>query len=111
MEFIPSGSVKDTSEATLDSRYLIMASDMSAAKAKAMKNDASGFDLDDFVSKLVTFMGGRKGGINKQRGGSEEIEEEEEEEDEDEDDSPLDWEEVGRLALMKSHRVPVIDFM
>ena len=87
-----------------------MASDMSAAKAKAMKNDASGFDMDDFVSKLVTYMGGRKGGIQKHREESEEIDEEDEDDDDD-DDSPLDWEKVGRLTLAKSHRVPVIDFM
>lgn len=104
--------VKDTSEATLDSRYLILASDMGAAKAKAMKNDGSGFDVDDFLSKLVTYMGGRKGGINRHREGSEELEqEEEEEEDDDDDDSPLDWEKTGQLALAKSHRVPAMDFM
>ncbi|KAF8515438.1 Nse4 C-terminal-domain-containing protein [Gautieria morchelliformis] len=91
--------VKDTSEATLDSRYLIMASDMGAAKAKAMKNDAGGFDLDDFVSKLVTYMG------------QHEDEEEEDDEDDEDEDEPLNWEKVGRLTLAKSHRVPVIDFM
>jgi hypothetical protein len=103
--------VKDTSEATLDSRYLIMASDMGAAKAKAMKNDAGGFDVDDFVSKLITFMGGRRGGM-KEREGSESVEPLAEEDEDDEDDgSNLDWEKVGRLGLAKSHRVPVIDFM
>jgi hypothetical protein len=94
----------------LDSRYLIMASDMGAAKARAMKNDAGGFDVDDFVSKLITYMGGRKGGMNKDREESVENEQQEDEDDDD-GDSPLEWEKIGRLALAKSHRVPVMDLM
>ncbi|KAF8586698.1 hypothetical protein K439DRAFT_1386760 [Ramaria rubella] len=105
------GKVKDTSEATLDSRYLMMASDMGAAKAKAMKSDAGGFDMDDFVSKLITYMGGRKGGLKREDSEGVEQQEEDEEDDDDGGDSLLDWEKVGRLALAKSHRVPVMDFM
>ena len=86
-----------------------MASDMGAAKARAMKNDAGGFDVDDFVSKLITYMGGRKGGLNKSPEGSEDNDSQEE--DEDDGDSPLDWEKIARLALAKSHRVPVMDLM
>ena len=87
---------------------------MHAAKARAMKAGAGAFDVDDFVSKLITFMGGRRGeaGQPKDRasGGTDE-EEEEEEEDYDGDDQPLDWEKIGRKALAKSRRVPVMDFM
>src|SRR5258708_25221968 len=49
-------------EATLDSAFLVTASNMHAAKARAMKAGAGAFDVDDFVSKLITFMGGRRGG-------------------------------------------------
>ncbi|KAI0278475.1 Nse4 C-terminal-domain-containing protein [Russula aff. rugulosa BPL654] len=49
-------------EATLDSAFLLTASNMHAAKARAMKAGAGAFDIDDFVSKLITFMGGRRGG-------------------------------------------------
>jgi len=49
-------------EATLDSAFLLTASNMHAAKARAMKAGAGAFDIDDFVSKLITFMGGRRAG-------------------------------------------------
>ena len=66
---------------------------MSAMKARAMKSSAGAFDTDDFVSKLITFMGGRKNAeVN-------------------DEDAPLDWEKVGRKALAKSRRVPAMDFM
>jgi hypothetical protein len=96
--------VKGTQEATLDSAFLVMASHMSAMKARSMKSSAGAFDVENFVSKLITFMGGRK--------------QTEEVDDDDDDaevivdgDAPLDWDKVGRKALAKSRRVPVMDFM
>ena len=100
-------------EATLDSAFLVTASNMHAAKARAMKAGAGAFDIDDFVSKLITFMGGRRGEAgpkDRESGGTDE-DEEEEEEDYDDNDEPLDWEKIGRKALAKSRRVPVMDFM
>jgi hypothetical protein len=113
-------------EATLDSAFLLTASNMHAAKARAMKAGAGAFDIDDFVSKLITFMGGRRGGGGG--GGAEpkdrerrphsqadadydEDVDDDEEEDDDEDDEPLNWERIGRKALAKSRRIPVMDFM
>lgn len=100
-------------EATLDSAFLVTASNMHAAKARAMKAGAGAFDIDDFVSKLITFMGGRRGGAGagKDRAAADEDDEDEEEDDDDDDDEPLDWERIGRKALSKSRRVPVMDFM
>ena len=104
-------------EATLDSAFLLTASNMHAAKARAMKAGAGAFDIDDFVSKLITFMGGRRGGGPQPKdrdhpaatqGGEED---DDDDEDEDEDDEPLNWERIGRKALAKSRRVPVMDFM
>jgi hypothetical protein len=69
-----------------------------------MKSGGSAFDVDEFVSKLITFMGGRKlledqlpddSGADHDGDG----------------DSPLDWEKIGRKALAKSCRVPMLDFM
>jgi Binding domain of Nse4/EID3 to Nse3-MAGE len=81
-----------------------MASHMSAMKARSMKSSAGAFDVESFVSKLITFMGGRK--------------QTEEADDDDNDaevivdgDAPLDWDKVGRKALAKSRRVPAMDFM
>jgi len=111
-------------EATLDSAFLLTASNMHAAKARAMKSGAGAFDIDDFVSKLITFMGGRRGGGGGGGGGrgdrpsqadadydEDEDASEEDDDDDDESDEPLDWERIGRKALAKSRRIPVMDFM
>lgn len=77
-----------------------MASNVGAQKARAMKSGSGAFDVDDFVSKLVKFMGGIK-----------RLEEPSEESDTDETDINLDWEKIGRKALAKSRRVAVMGFM
>jgi hypothetical protein len=91
---------------------------MHAAKARAMKAGAGAFDIDDLVSKLITFMGGRRGGGGagpKDRGRPSQTDadydEDVDDEEDDEDDEPLNWERIGRKALAKSRRIPVMDFM
>jgi len=93
---------------------------MHAAKARAMKAGAGAFDIDDFVSKLITFMGGRRGGGGGGAGPKDrdrpsqadaDYDEDVDDEEDDEDDEPLDWERIGRKALAKSRRIPVMDFM
>ena len=71
-----------------------------------MRADAGGFDVDDFVSKLITFMGGRvQGGRERASVAPSDVEDEEFEA------GPLNWEKIGRKALAKSRRVPAMDFM
>ncbi|KAH9992638.1 Nse4 C-terminal-domain-containing protein [Russula vinacea] len=103
-------------EATLDSAFLLTASNMHAAKARAMKAGAGAFDIDDFVSKLITFMGGRRGGGQPKTGTILLLRKAAKRmtmtrEEDEEDDEPLNWERIGRKALAKSRRVPVMDFM
>ena len=74
---------------------------MGATKARAMKSGSGAFDMDDFISKLITFMGGRRGDQLS----------DESEVDDDDAGHRLDWEKIGRKALAKSRRVPTIDFM
>ncbi|KAI0631545.1 Nse4 C-terminal-domain-containing protein [Trametes polyzona] len=95
--------VKAINEATKDSNLLVRFSNISAAKARAMKSGSGAFDVDDFVARLITYMGGRK--PVSPAGG--------EDEDESEYDAgaPLDWERIARRALAKSRRVPAMDFM
>jgi len=96
-------NVKAPQEATMDAQLLLRASTMGAQKARSMKSGIGAFDIDEFVSKLITFMGGRKqmdqnlddSDVEDDTGG----------------DAPLDWEKIGRKALAKSRRVPVMDFM
>ncbi|KAI0051808.1 hypothetical protein FA95DRAFT_138999 [Auriscalpium vulgare] len=97
------GQVSAPQEATLDSAFLVTASNMGAAKARAMKAGGGAFDVDDFISKLITFMGGR-------RGEPVDVVADSDVED-DGGDTPLDWEKIGRKALAKSRRVPAMDFM
>ncbi|KAL1741860.1 Nse4 C-terminal-domain-containing protein [Schizophyllum fasciatum] len=92
--------VKAPQEATLDSQVLLAASKMGAQKARAMKAGAGGFDVDEFVAKLVTFMGGRRT-----------IGDDGEVDDGLDADDYLDWDLIGRKALAKSRRVPAMTFM
>ena len=77
-----------------------MASNMSALKARSMKTTAGAFDVEDFIEKLISFMGGNKA-----------TEEAAEEGAEMDDTAPLKWDKIGRKALAKSRRVPLMDFM
>lgn len=81
-----------------------MASSMGAQKARAMKSGSGVFDIDEFISKLVTFMGGRKPLVDDHSANESDMEGEG-------DDAPIDWEKIGRKALAKSRRVPVMGFM
>lgn len=105
--FQPFSVVKTTQEAALDSNLFVQMTSAFKhhAQSTLMPGDAGGFDVDDFVSKLVTYMGGNLGGRQRE---SPELDEEDEE---DTNVGPLHWEKVGRLALAKSRRVPVMDFM
>ncbi|KZT43484.1 hypothetical protein SISSUDRAFT_1057496 [Sistotremastrum suecicum HHB10207 ss-3] len=97
--------VETPQDAALDSRLLVIMSDMNATKAKSMKHDTGGFDADDFVARLITFMGGHQDvDVNpSQPNNSQEME--------DEEVGSLEWEKIGRKALAKSRRVPMMSFM
>jgi len=96
--------VKGPQEATLDSHLLLMASNMGAQKARAMKSGSGAFDIDDFVSKLAIFMGGQKSLEDA-------LPDDSDPEDANVNSSTLDWERIGRKAIAKSRRVPAIGFM
>jgi hypothetical protein len=96
--------VKGPQEATLDSHLLLMASNMGAQKARSMKSGSGAFDIDDFVSKLVMFMGGQKSLEDA-------LPDDSDLEDINDISSTLDWDRIGRKALAKSRRVPAMGFM
>lgn len=66
-----------------------------------MKLGSAAFDMDDFVAKLITFMGGSQCLEGNEDDSEVEVEE----------DRELDWSKIGRKALAKSHRVPVTGYM
>ena len=75
-------------------------------KVQAMRSGTGSFDIDDFVSQLLHYM--------RDTPAANVVEEDEDGEGEshvDENDAPLRWDKIGRKALAKSHRVPVMDFM
>ena len=51
-------SVKQTSDATLDSRLLVSTADLSARKTTQLNlgDNTTGIDIEDFVGKCITFM-------------------------------------------------------
>ena len=57
--------VRQTSDATLDSRLLVSAADLSAKRTEQLQlGDATqGIDIDDFVGRCITFM--RRGNVNE----------------------------------------------
>lgn len=77
-------------------------SEMAALKARDLKHSAGGFDVEDFIAKLVTFMGG------PDPTGARRV-------DDDDDDFErgglLDWERFGYMALEHSRRVTGTTFM
>ncbi|KAI9676129.1 MAG: nuclear protein [Caeruleum heppii] len=119
-------SVKQTSDATLDSRLLVSAADLSYKKtAHLTLGDASqGIDVDEFVSKCITFM--RHGptehagstqtsrvsqGRRRRTTVHEDAEENASDADMDEGDA-LNWEWLGRRACFPNNlRPPVPGFL
>ncbi|EEB95416.1 hypothetical protein MPER_05619, partial [Moniliophthora perniciosa FA553] len=93
--------VKNPGEATLDSNLLVRLTTSAHQNARNLRSGSGAFGIDDFLSKLVTFMGGRK--MDQRNPNFSD--------DDDEDDSPLEWEKIGRKAVAKSRRVPVVGFM
>ncbi|KAJ6578657.1 Nse4 C-terminal-domain-containing protein [Mycena vulgaris] len=94
-------NVKNPQEATLDSSFFVKTTTINSRKARALKFGTGTFSIDDFVTKLVGFMGGYKPPEDASSEAS----------DVEEDDSPLDWAKIGRRAMAKSRRVPAMGFM
>ncbi|KAF8214628.1 Nse4 C-terminal-domain-containing protein [Mycena galopus ATCC 62051] len=93
--------VKDLQDATLDSAFLVKATTSGARYARELKFGSGTFDVDDFVTKMIVFMGGYRPPDDVSSEAS----------DIEEDDAYLDWGKIGRRALAKSRRVPAMGFM
>ncbi|KAI9246679.1 Nse4 C-terminal-domain-containing protein [Phascolomyces articulosus] len=76
--------IKNVSEATIDSKLLVMTADLGAQKARNLKLDNDLFNADEFVSKIKTLGGSR---------------------------SKLDWTRIGNRAFEYNQRAHTIDFM
>lgn len=103
--------MKQTSDATIDSRLLVNAADLSYKKAArlALGDGSAAIDVDEFVSKCISYMrrgrgdqsgdpstssqGGRASGDNDAEGGAD-------------DGDALDWDWLGRKACFPNNNRP-----
>jgi hypothetical protein len=113
--------VKQTNDATLDSRLLVNVSDLAYRKANqlVLGDSSTGIDVDEFLSKCLSYM--RNGGhvenddgaaaARRQRNRNSNHESDEESE-YDDAGAPLDWELLGRHACIPyNSRPPVSSFL
>lgn len=85
--------VRNTQEATLDSRLLVLSADLSVQKARKMRVDFNSFDTDEFVSKIISLGGGRHLA------------------DSNNDSAELNWLDIGKQAVRFGKRAVTMDFM
>ena len=98
------GSVKQTSEATMDSQMLVSAGDLAHKRTRRLNvsDNAQGIDLDEFVGKCISFM--NPDGIQQ--------EEEDEQEVTENQGNALDWSFLGTHACFPYNvRPPTIGFL
>ena len=95
--------VRQTSDATLDSRLLVSAADLSAKRTKQLQlGDASqGIDVDDFVSRCITFM--RRGDASR---GTQSRQHRRDDEEDTEDNDCFNWSYLGAAACIPQNLRP-----
>jgi len=96
-------NVKQTSDATLDSRLLVAASDLTLKKISnfAVGTSGVGIDVDEFVSKCIAFMKNANRRQQQHRSS-----------DDDSSDDATNWAYLGRAAAFKGNKRPATsDFL
>ncbi|KDE02640.1 hypothetical protein MVLG_06826 [Microbotryum lychnidis-dioicae p1A1 Lamole] len=105
-------NVTAPSEAVLDSRVLMAASDAGALKARQLKLDADAFDTDQFLVKLAHFMGGSVMTLNqKNKGKGRSQTQDDDKAATERAGRTLRWGRVGRVLASESRRAVVMDLM
>jgi non-structural maintenance of chromosomes element 4 len=113
-----SSSVKQTTDATIDSRLLVTTADMSYRKTVQLTlgDSAQGLDTDEFVSKCITFMRRADGAVQDGphvpssthcRRGRHNVADDDSDMDSDEGDM-LNWEHLGRFACLQHNSRPSV---
>ncbi|CAN9163219.1 unnamed protein product [Alternaria alternata] len=96
------GKVRQTADATVDSRFLVNASDLAGKKLNnSLGNSGVGVDLDQFISKCIYFM--KSGG---HIAGEEDAPAVPVGDNDDEDPDGLDWALLGRQACFPCNKRP-----
>ncbi|KAF9973541.1 nuclear protein [Actinomortierella ambigua] len=123
-------SATGTTEATLDSRLLVLSADLGVEKSRHLRIGQAGFDESDYLTRLVNRMGGHEieadtrgngagsSSSSRRRGNSRRGNDDTMADDDDDDDNDmeapsggLDWSRIGRMAAKWTRRVPTMDFM
>ena len=95
------GNVKQTSDATLDSRLLVSTADLSAKRTTQLNvgDSTTGIDVDDFVTKCINFMRRAAGdGTSTQRQRQQRQSSEDVDDQAFDEGDAFDWEYLGRNA-------------
>ena len=107
-----SGQVKQTSDATIDSRLLVNTAELSYKKTLALiSGDTSqGVDIEDFISKCTQYMrnGEEEGPQASQEPSSTQRRRRRDDEEVEEDGDMLNWEYLGRHACIPSISRPSV---
>lgn len=108
-------NVKQTSDATIDSRLLVNAADLSHRKTAqlALGDSTAGIDVDEFVSKCISYM--RRGpdvstalpsGTQSRR--RHRRSQRENDSDEEDDGDVMNWDWLGRMACLPHNARPTV---
>lgn len=108
-------SVRQTSDATLDSRLLVTTADLSYKKTVQLTlgDAAQGVDVDEFVSKCISFMrrGDQEAGNGQRRRHHVDIDDTGDDEEDGDDGDALDWARLGKEAFKHNLRPSVPGFL
>jgi non-structural maintenance of chromosomes element 4 len=86
--------VRTTSVANLDSKLLVTASDLAKQKARNIELGDAAFNVDEYITKLVEYMGGRNNIDSAEA-----------------NEHALDWAKLGKLAMGICRRPPTMGFV
>ncbi|EPS34840.1 hypothetical protein PDE_09804 [Penicillium oxalicum 114-2] len=105
--------VKQTSDATIDSRLLVSAADLTHKKtAQLALGDASaGIDVDEFVSKCISYMRrgpGASNGSTQRRQRPPQTQEDPNDSDEGDAGDAMNWDWLGRMACSHNNSRPAV---
>lgn len=110
------GQIKQTSDATIDSRLLVTTADLSYKKTIALisGDTTQGVDVDEFISKCISFMRRTDGALiqdgpqatssTQRRRRRANVDDDEQEDDGD----MLNWEHLGRFACLPNNSRPSV---
>lgn len=105
--------VKQTSDATIDSRLLVNAADLTHKKTAqlALGDSSAGIDVDEFVSKCISYM--RRGpdladGSTQQRQRPRQTQRDPNDSDDGDSGDAMNWDWLGRMACLRHNSRPAV---